>query len=115
VSCEGDELFAGRAWQATVSNTGAFGAGAGVDAADPYDGVLDATVIEAGPRPRLGLHGLGLRAGRITRQRGVRTARGRVVRVELAPDTELNVDGELVRTGSASFRLEPQAFSLVVG
>ena len=70
VRCDGDELFAGRAWQVTVACTGAFGGGAGVEA-DPRDGILDVVVIEAGSRARLALHAYGMRAGRVERHAGV--------------------------------------------
>jgi diacylglycerol kinase (ATP) len=114
VSCDGDELFAGRAWQVTVSNTGAFGAGAEVEAADPTDGLLDATAIEARSRARLALHAAALRAGRVTRQPGVRSGRGKTVGLELPPGSGLNLDGELLTCGPTAFRVERKAFELVV-
>ena len=63
VDCDGHELLAGEAWQVTVAASGAFGAGAALEAADPADGRLDVVAIEAGPR--LGLIGLAyhLRSG----------------------------------------------------
>ena len=59
MDCDGGELLAGDAWQVTVAASGAFGAGAAVEEADPSDGVLRVVAIEAGPR--LGLVGLAYR------------------------------------------------------
>ena len=57
-TCDGRELLAGEAWQVTVAASGAFGAGAEVEEADPSDGALEVIAIEAGPR--LGLVAPGL-------------------------------------------------------
>ena len=114
VICDGDEVFAGDAWQVTVANTGAFGAGAALDA-DPADGELDAVAIEAGSRAALALRGYGLRAGRVESQSGVANARGRAVSVELPAGAEFNVDGEVVEAGASDFAVEPAAFEVVVG
>lgn len=113
--CDGSEVFDGKAWQVIVSNTGAFGAGSRIEQADPGDRRLDATVIEAGSRARLALHTYGLRSGDAARSRGVLHARGRRIDVRVAPDIAYNVDGEIVRAGSACFSIQPRAFQLVVG
>ena len=114
VRSDGELVHSGPAWQATVACTGAFGAGAEVDA-DPHDGVLDVVVIEAGSRWRLVQRAYGLRAGTVESQRGVRDARGREVEVQAEGDTGFNVDGELVDTIRARFRISPHAFEVVVG
>lgn len=114
VSCDGEELFDGRAWQVSVAVTGAFGGGAGVDA-DPHDGELDVIVIEATSRARLVLHAYGLRAGRVESQRGVRSARGREVEIRTDGETGFNVDGELVGAEDARFRVRASAFEVVCG
>ncbi len=114
VGCDGDEMFAGRAWQVIVANTGAFGAGAEVESASPFDGRLTVAVIEAGPRTRLVQRAYGLRRGRITEQRGVRSRDARTVRFEVPGGVALNVDGEIRRFGSSTeLRVEPSAFELV--
>lgn len=113
VWCDGEELFAGSAWQVIVACSGAFGGGSRVDVADPQDGRLDATVIEARGRARLVLHAYGLRRGRITEHEGVRHRRAHRVEVEVPPGTPFNVDGELVPHGRATFSVEPRAFQLV--
>ena len=114
VSCDGVPFQAGSLWQLTVACSGAFGGGAGVEA-DPADGRLDVVAIEAGSRLSLVRRAWGLRRGDIGRQRGVRTARACEVRVEVAPGTRYNVDGELIAAGAESLRVEPGAFELVVG
>ena len=113
VTCDGNELFAGRAWQITVACTGAFGGGSAV-AADPADGVLDVVMIEAGSRARLIVHAYGLRAGRVERQRGVISGQGTVVGVETDGDAGFNVAGELLDGETLRFSVEPAAFELVV-
>ncbi|HSI79421.1 MAG TPA: diacylglycerol kinase family protein [Solirubrobacterales bacterium] len=114
VRCDGAELFAGEAWQATVASSGAFGAGARVEA-DPADGMLDAVVIAAGPRSALAVRAYGLRSGSLTSQHDVHSARARTVDIELAGLTPFNVDGELVESGSTRFRAEARAVEVVVG
>jgi diacylglycerol kinase (ATP) len=114
VVCDGDEVFAGDAWQVTVANTGAFGGGATLDA-DPADGALDVVAIEATSRTALALRGYGLRAGRVEAQRGVASARGREVSVETPAGTDYNVDGEIVDAGPSAFEVEPGAFEVVAG
>ena len=113
VSCDGRTLFEGRAWQVIVSSSGAFGGGSSVEVASSSDGRLDATVIVAGSRPGLVGHAYGLRFGRIVRRRGVRHARCSEIEVGVPAATEFNVDGELVRHGSARFTIEPAAVAVV--
>ena len=114
VSCDGEEVFAGDAWQVTVANTGAFGGGASVEA-DAADGSLDAVAIEATSRIALVRRGYGLRAGRVESQSGVTSARGREVSVEAREGTSFNVDGEVIEAGTSSFGVEPLAFEVVTG
>ncbi len=115
VDCDGRELLAGDAWQVTVAASGAFGAGATIEEADPADGSLDVVAIEAGPR--LGLVGLAyrMRSGGVTDH--PRAFHASCITAEvLAPDgTVFNVDGELVTIGPARFTVQPRAFRLVVG
>jgi diacylglycerol kinase (ATP) len=114
VTCDGDEVFAGKAWQVTVANTGAFGAGATLDS-DPEDGKLDAVAIEATSRIALVRRGYGLRAGRVESQSGVASARGSDVQVEIGEGTEFNVDGEVIEAGPRAFAVEARAFEVVTG
>ncbi|HYP47533.1 MAG TPA: diacylglycerol kinase family protein, partial [Thermoleophilaceae bacterium] len=109
------ELFTGRAWQVTVAASGAFGAGAAVEEADPADGALDVVAIPAGPRAGLVALAYHLRSGGITDHSPARHARCRRAVVEVAPGTPFNVDGELVPFGPARFGVTPAAYELVVG
>ena len=113
VTCDGTEAFSGRAWQVTVANTGAFGAGATLDG-DPGDGELDVVAIEATSRMALARRGYGLRTGSVESQSGVATARGSEVSIEVGEGTAFNVDGELVEAGPSRFAVRPGAFEVVV-
>lgn len=115
VDCDGGELLAGDAWQVTVAASGAFGAGAAVEEADPSDGQLEVVAIEAGPR--LGLVGLAyrLRTGGVTDHPRAFHASCTTSEVLAPDDTDFNVDGELVTLGSARFTVQAGAFRLVVG
>lgn len=115
VECDGRELLAGEAWQVTVAASGAFGAGAAVEEADPGDGALEVVAIEAGPR--LGLVSLAyrLRSGRVTSHPRAFHCRSEQAEVQVPDRTRFNVDGELVMEGDARFRAVKDAFRLVVG
>jgi diacylglycerol kinase (ATP) len=115
VRADGRAVFEGRAWQAMVAVTGAFGGGAEIGAADPDDGVLDATVLPAGSRLGLARRAWGLRRGTIADQGDVRHARGHVIEVDLPPGTEFNVDGEVRDEGMERITVKRAAFELVVG
>lgn len=115
VRAGGEEVFDGEAWQAIVSVTGAFGGGAGVGAADPDDGVLDATILPAGSRLGLLRRAWGLRRGTIAEQPDVLHARGSVVEVALPTGREFNVDGEVRQGGMERITVEHRAYELVVG
>jgi diacylglycerol kinase (ATP) len=114
VACDGRTIHAGPAWQVMVACSGAFGAGSRIAEADPADGMLDVVVLEAGPRVRLVRHAGALRRGLITDQPGVRSGRGRRVRLDLPAGAELNIDGEVEPAGR-DFGVEPGHFRLVVG
>ena len=115
VECDGRELLAGEAWQVTVAASGAFGAGAAVEEADPGDGALEVVAIEAGPR--LGLVSLAyrLRSGRVTSHPRAFHCHCAHAEVQVPDCTRFNVDGEVVTVGDARFRAVKGAFRLVVG
>jgi YegS/Rv2252/BmrU family lipid kinase len=115
VECEGEELLAGEAWQVTIAASGAFGAGAVIDEADPGDGALEVVAIEAGPRLGLVTLAYRLRSGRVTRHPRAFHKRCGSVTVQVPDGTRFNVDGELVTTGDARFTATKDAFRLVVG
>ena len=115
VECDGEELLAGEAWHVTVAASGAFGAGATVQEADPSDGALQVIAIEAGSR--LGLVGLAyrLRRGDLTRHPRAYHKRCDEVEIQVPDCTRFNVDGELITEGDARFRAVRGAFRLVIG
>ena len=115
VACDGRELLAGEAWQVTVAASGAFGAGATVEEADPADGALEVVAIEAGPRIALVTLAYRLRRGLVTRDPRAFHCRCSSAEVQVPDCTEFNVDGELLTAGDARFRAEEDAFKLVVG
>lgn len=112
---DGELVYEGKAWQVIVSSSGRFGAGSSVANADPGDGRLDATIVEARSRHRLVVHGWGLRSGNIARQRGVQHFLAHELELEVPERTGFNVDGEILERGHARFTVEPEAFRLVVG
>ena len=115
VECDGQTLLAGEAWQVTVAASGAFGAGATIEEADPSDGALEVVAIEAGSR--LGLLDVAyhLRSGDLTRHPRAHHKRCDHVEVRVPDCTRFNVDGELVTEGDARFTAVRAAFRLVVG
>jgi diacylglycerol kinase (ATP) len=115
VECDGKELLAGEAWQVTVAASGAFGAGATVEEADPNDGALEVIAIEAGPRPGLLSLAYRLRRGDLTSHPRAYHKHCDEVDVQVPDGTRFNVDGELVTKGDARFRAVRGAFRLVVG
>lgn len=114
VDCDGGTLFEGEAWQVTVAASGAFGAGARIEEADPHDGALEVVAVAAGPRPGLIALGYRLRSGSLTRHRRAHRQRSKSVLVQVRGSTEWNVDGEVVSAGTSRFSGEADAFRLVV-
>ena len=115
VECGDVELLAGEAWQVTIAASGAFGAGAVVEEADPGDGALEVVAIEAGPRAGLVSLAYRLRRGRVTGHPRAFHLRCENANVQTPSGTRFNVDGELVTTGEARFTAVKDAFRLVVG
>jgi diacylglycerol kinase (ATP) len=114
LTCDGEEVFSGRAWQVTAAITGAFGAGASIEA-DPTDGALRLAVIESGPRTALVRRAYGLRRGSIEGQEGVITMRCNRARLSVPGGTAFNVDGEVVTAGPVDIGARSRAFDLIVG
>jgi diacylglycerol kinase family enzyme len=114
VRVDGEEAFAGDAWQIMVACTGAFGGGSGIGLADATDGELDVVIVPSGSRAGLARRAWGLRTRTIERQRAVSHFEGRVVEVTLPAGAELNVDGEFVDGGLDRVTARAGAFSLVV-
>ena len=114
VSGDGRNLFTGRAWQVSVACTGAFGAGASLDA-DAQDGRLDVVVVPAGTRVALVRRAFGMRRGTLRHQEPVGDHLAREVILEVPRGTRFNVDGDVERSGPCEFTVEPGAFELLVG
>lgn len=114
VRCDGRDVHDGPAWQVVVGATGAFGAGSGIEEADPHDGLLDVVAVGAGSRAALARRAWGLRSGRIARQPGVTHARGARIEVTVPPGTRWNVDGEVCTLEPASFWADAGAVEVVV-
>ena len=74
VRVDGEEAFAGEAWQVIVAGTGAFGGGAELEVADEADRRLDVAVLRGRPAGRARAAGLG-HAARRARRPGRRPAR----------------------------------------
>jgi len=115
VECDGRELLAGEAWQVTVAASGAFGGGSEIEEADPTDGALEVVAIEAGARPALVALAYRLRRGDVTDHPRAFHSRCSHAEVQVPGETQFNVDGELVTTAAARFRVQKDAFELVVG
>ena len=115
VLCDGREVLAGEAWQVTVAASGAFGAGASIEEADPTDGLLEVVAIEAGSRIGLVSLAYHLRRGTLTRHPNAYHVHCDEVEVQVPDCTRFNVDGELVTEGDARFRAVKGAFRLVIG
>ena len=119
VTADGSERFRGSAWQVIVAATGAFGGGSKIAPASPDDGVLDVTIITAGPRPGLVRRAFGLRRGTLHEQDGVVRVTGHDIEVALPPDEAWNIDGELCEDvtrpdGTTPFTVEHHAIEIVV-
>jgi diacylglycerol kinase family enzyme len=108
-------VFEGEAWQVILAVTGAFGAGSGIAAADPSDGVLDVAILPAGSRVGLARRAWGLMRHTIAEQRGVPHHRGATIAVDVPAGTEFNADGEVRTGGLERVTAEPGAYALVVG
>jgi len=114
VVCDGGEIHAGDAWQVTIACSGAFGGGSSIET-ELSDSKLDVVVIEAGPRLKLAQHAYGLRKGGIGEQEGVTKVRCAEVTVELEGVAAWNVDGELVESGTTTFRVDSDPVEVLVG
>ena len=115
VLCDGREVLAGEAWQVTVAASGAFGAGASIQEADPTDGSLEVVAIEAGSRLSLVSLAYHLRRGTLTRHPRAYHLHCEGVEVQVPDCTQFNVDGEVVTEGDARFKAVKGAFRLVIG
>jgi diacylglycerol kinase family enzyme len=114
IACDGDERYAGDAWQVVVGVTGAFGGGSEIGNTRDDDGLIDVAIVPAGSRAGLVRRAYALRAGRLTGQDDVPHERGRVIAVEIDGHPAFNVDGETCRCEPGHFTLREGGFDVVV-
>lgn len=112
VAVDGQELFAGTAWQVIVAGTGAFGGGSHLEVADPGDGLLDVAVVPAGGRAELLKRAVGMRRGDLVDQEGVVHATG--TRIEVHGADRFNVDGEVCDVPGGAFTHDGERVHVVV-
>lgn len=115
VRVDGEQRYAGAAWQVVVAVTGAFGGGSEIGGTSPRDGLLDVAVVPAGPRLGLVRRALAMRLGRLTEQADVPHERGATIDIGLDESPRFNVDGEQCRCQPARFELHPGGFAVVTG
>ncbi|HEV2820982.1 MAG TPA: diacylglycerol kinase family protein, partial [Solirubrobacteraceae bacterium] len=113
VRADGEEAFAGLAWQVIVGATGAFGGGSEIGGVENGDGCLDAAVVPAGSRVGLVRRAVGMRMGRLSAQRDVITVRARRIEVDVPQATRFNVDGEVCSCVPAIFEIDASAAVVV--
>lgn len=114
VSADGEQRFAGDAWQVTVGVTGAFGGGSEIGGTETGDEQLDVAIVPAGPRLALARRALAMRLGRLTAQHDVVHLRGRAMEVQLAEPRPFNVDGEVCECRPPRFEIVDGGFEVVV-
>ena len=102
ITVDGDEVYAGRVWQALIAASGSFGGVVQLPISDLATPELEVFVVEAGTRTQL------LRRVWTMRPKGdgagVPTFQGREIRVEVEPDLHWNVDGEVLDLGDVVAR-----------
>jgi diacylglycerol kinase family enzyme len=113
VRADGEEVFAGEAWQVIVGATGAFGGGSQIGGVDHGDGHLDAAVVPAGSRAGLVRRAVAMRLGRLSAQRGVIDLRARRFEIDVPQTTRFNVDGEVCRCEPTIFAIDSAAAVVV--
>lgn len=79
------------------------------------DGLLDLTIIQDLPKMKVIRNVPRLFSGTFVKNREVKQYRGREIRLECEPGNPLEVDGEVIGEGPATFSLIPKALRVVVG
>jgi diacylglycerol kinase family enzyme len=94
---DGETAWSGKAWQAMVASTGAFGGWAQTGRTEDGDRQLDLVVIPAGRgMPKLAVDAAALMRGELADREGVHHARGRRIELTLRHAPRIVVDGELI-------------------
>lgn len=112
---DGATVADGPAILAAMGNTGWYGGGMHVcPRADPFDGLLDVTLVHDVPRPRLELPGVVARMYRGTHLEhpAIEALRGRELELH-CDDMNVYGDGELAGTAPLTLRVRPAALPVV--
>lgn len=115
---DGETAWSGRAWQAMVASTGAFGGWASTGGTRPGDGKLDLLVVPAERRGRhLAADAASLLVGELAQRDGVVHLRGTQITIRTRRRPRMVVDGERIRAASSTVeaRLDERPVRVVVG
>lgn len=115
---DGHLVWSGKAWQAMVASTGAFGGWADTGATRDGDGQVDLVVVPAGRRTRdLAFDAASLARGELAARDGVQHARGRTIELSLGRTRAMVVDGEVVEVDDRHVHVtvEQRPIRVVVG
>lgn len=94
---DGEIAWTGKAWQAMVASTGAFGGWAETGNVRHGDGKLDLVIVPAGRgAPRLAVDAAALVRGELAGREGVHHMRGECIELALHRAPRIVVDGEVV-------------------
>lgn len=94
---DGHLVWSGKAWQAMVASTGAFGGWADTGSTRLGDGQLDLIIVPAGRKTReLAFDAAALTRGDLAARDGVHHDRGRRIELTLHRAPKMVVDGELL-------------------
>jgi diacylglycerol kinase family enzyme len=97
---DGEVAWSGKAWQAMIASTGAFGGWAQTGSTHLGDGNLDVVIVPAGRGlPRLAFDAAALIRGELADRDGVLHVRGKTIELVLRRAPQMVVDGEVVDAG----------------
>lgn len=115
---DGELVWSGRAWQAMVASTGAFGGWAETGKVRHGDGMLDLVIVPAGRGTRtLAVDAAALMKGELAHREGVHHFRGARIELVLHRAPRMVVDGEIIDVDDRHVVAvaEPPAVQVVVG
>lgn len=100
---DGHLVWSGKAWQAMIASTGAFGGWADTGSTRLGDGQLDLVIVPAGRGTRqLAVDAAALTRGDLAAREGVHHDRGRRIELTLHRAPRMVVDGELLELDDRS-------------
>lgn len=100
VSVDGQAVYEGDVWQALVAASGSFGGIVQLPDSDPETSEMELFVVESKSRLTLIRRVWGMRRG--GSRGGMRFFQGHSIRVDVDPDLQWNVDGEVLDLGDVS-------------